>query len=191
MPYLRRRQPRHHYTYEDYLEFEKGSGSKHEFENGEIFAMAGGTKRHNALAFRVATAMASMHGRCTGFQSDQRIRIRNNVVDKAVYPDVSVVCGKIESDAADRDAIVNPILIVEVMSPSTEEYDRGDKWEAYQMIPSLEEYVLVSQGGPRIERYRRNAEGGWQYWDAHEGRIELTIGAVLDIAQLYRELPES
>jgi len=185
-----RRQPRHHYTYQDYLQFEKESGSKHEFENGEIHAMAGGTKRHNALAFRVGAALAEMQGQCTGFQSDQRIRVRNNVIDRAFYPDVSVVCGGIESDGDDQDAIVNPTLIVEVMSPTTEDYDRSDKWEAYQMIPSLKEYVLVTQQNPRIERYRRNADGGWQYWDAHEGTIELTTGAVLDIAALYRDLPE-
>jgi Uma2 family endonuclease len=189
MPYLNRR-PRHHHSYEDYLALEEASASKHEFENGEIVALAGASKRHNALAFRIAAAMASMPGGCTGFQSDQRVRIRNNLIDKAVYPDVSVVCGPIASDPADPDAITNPTAIVEVLSPGTEEYDRGDKWEAYQMLPSLQEYVLVSQDASRIERYRRREAGGWEYDSANEGAIVLKTGTALDLAQLYRDLPE-
>jgi Uma2 family endonuclease len=104
---------------------------------------------------------------------------------------VSLVRGAIEGDPADPsgDTITNPVLIVEVLSPSTEQVDRGDKWQHYQRLPSLQEYVLVSQSHARVERYRRLASGDWQYHSATEGSVELVSGAVLDLARLYADLP--
>ncbi|TMQ14517.1 MAG: Uma2 family endonuclease [Deltaproteobacteria bacterium] len=98
---------------------------------------------------------------------------------------------KIEGDPADAtgDTITNPTLIIEVLSPTTEQYDRGEKWEHFQRIPSLQEYVLVSQSKPRVERYRRLATGGWEYDVATEGTVQLVSGAVIDLAKLYADLP--
>jgi Uma2 family endonuclease len=144
---------RHRYTYEEYLAYERDSGLKHEYEDGEILAMPGDSRRHNALALRIGAALD--RGRKTGciaFQSDQKVRVL--ATGKATYPDVSLVCGAIEGDPADPSGatITNPNLVLEVLSPSTEEDDRGSKWRHYQLIPSLDEYVLVSQGPPRVEQ---------------------------------------
>jgi Uma2 family endonuclease len=188
---MARRPARHRYSYQEYLAYERDSGMKHEYDDGEIFAMAGGSRRHNALASRVSGALES--SRAPGgiaFQSDQRIRIL--ATGKATYPDVSMVCGPIEGDPADPNGatITNPTLIIEVLSPSTEQDDRGDKWQHYQLIPSLQEYVLVSQSHPRVERYRRLASGGWEYHDATESTVQLQSGAVLELARLYTQLPD-
>jgi Uma2 family endonuclease len=182
---------RHRYTYAEYLAYERDSRMKHGYDGGEIVAMAGGSPRHNALASRVSAAIEN--GRregCVAFQSDQRVRVV--ATGRATYPDASLVCGPIERDPVDPSGstITNPTLVVEVLSPSTEEDDRGAKWHHYQLIPSLREYVLVNQTHARIERYRRHATGGWEYDDITEGCIELLSGATLDLQRLYADLPE-
>jgi len=185
------RRVRHRYTYEEYLAYERDSGLKHEFEDGEIYAMAGGSRRHNALASRVSAALeAGRRAGCIAFQSDQKVRVL--ATGKATYPDASMVCGTIEGDPADPNgpAITNPSLIVEVLSVSTEEEDRGNKWQHYQRIPSLREYVLVSQTHARIERYRRLDSGAWEYRETVEGTVELESGATLDLTALYADLPD-
>jgi Uma2 family endonuclease len=182
--------PRTHFTYEEYLAFERDSGLKHEFDRGEIFATAGGSRRHNALALRVGAALdrARADG-CTAFQSDQRVRVL--ATGRATYPDVSMVCGSIEGDPADPSGptISNPTVVVEVLSPSTEQEDRGAKWHHYQQIPSLETYVLVSQDTPRIEVFRRQGGSGWTYEDYTGGSIEIR-GVTIQLAELYRGLPD-
>lgn len=184
------RRSRHRYTYAEYLAYERDSGLKHEFEDGEIYAMAGGSRRHNALASRISAALeAARAPGCVAFQSDQKVRVL--ATGKATYPDASMVCGKIEGDPAEPDGptITNPSLIVEVLSASTEEEDRGNKWQHYQRIPALQEYVLVSQSGPRVEVYRRLDSGGWEYRESTEGAVRLAGGATLDLAVLYADLP--
>jgi Uma2 family endonuclease len=181
---------RHHHTYEEYLVYERDSERKHEFDGGEIIAMAGGSRRHNALASRISAALES--GRadaCTAFQSDQRIRVL--ATGLATYPDASMTCGPIEGDPADRngETITNPILLIEVLSPSTESADRGYKWEQYQLIPSLQEYVLVSQTTPRVEIYRRLTSDRWEYFDIREGIVKLVSRPTLDLSALYAGLP--
>jgi Uma2 family endonuclease len=183
--------PRYRYSYEEYLVYERDSGMKHEYDGGEIFAMAGGSRRHNALALRVGSAVdATRRPGCVAFQSDQRVRIL--ATGRTTYPDVSMVCGPIEGDPADPQGatITNPVLIVEVLSPTTEQEDRGNKWQHYQRIPSLQEYVLVSQTAPRIERYRRLPSGDWEYHEATEGTLQLACGAAIDLVRLYADLPE-
>jgi Uma2 family endonuclease len=179
---------RHHYTYEEYLAYERDSDLKHEFDAGEILAMAGGSPRHSALASRISAAIENTRPPgCTAFQSDMRLRVL--ATGRATYPDVSMVCGAIELDAADGSGttITNPVLLVEVLSPSTEEVDRGIKWRDYQRIPSLQEYVLVSQDA-RVEVYRRVAEG-WEYRDVREGVVTLLSGPTLNLSVLYESLP--
>jgi Uma2 family endonuclease len=180
---------RHHYTYEEYLAYERDSELKHEFDAGEILAMAGGSPRHSALASRISAALENTRpSGCTAFQSDMRIRVL--ATGRATYPDASMVCGEIELDAADGSGttITNPTLLVEVLSPSTEEIDRGSKWRDYQLIPSLQEYVLVSQES-RVEIYRRIASGNWEYLDVRNGVVKLASGATLDLSILYKNLP--
>lgn len=183
--------PRHHYSYAEYVAYERDSGLKHEFEDGAIFGMAGGSRRHNALASRITAALelARKPG-CVAFQSDQKVRVL--ATGKATYPDASMVCGPIEGDPADPlgATITNPTLLVEVLSPSTEQEDRGNKWQHYQLVPSLQEYVLVSQADARVEVYRRLPSGTWEYVDVTAGTLQLSSGALIDLAKLYDALPD-
>lgn len=182
---------RHRYTYAEYLAYERDSGLKHEYDDGEILAMAGGSRRHNALALRVGAALDRVrHPGCHAFQSDQKVRVL--ATGRATYPDVTVVCGDIQGDSADLSGatITNPTLLVEILSPSTEHDDRGSKWLHYQQIPSLQEYVLVSQDANRVERYRRLPSGGWEYTEHSTGNVRVTTGAELDLSSLYDALPE-
>jgi Uma2 family endonuclease len=181
----------HRYTYDEYLAYERDSEMKHEYDGGEIIAMAGGSRRHNALALRIGAALeSSRQPGCTAFQSDQRIRVL--ATGRATYPDVSMVCGPIEGDPRDPTGatITNPTLIVEVLSPTTEHVDRGNKWQHYQLIPALQEYVLVSQSHARVEWYRRLPSDGCEYHDVTEGTVQLPSGVTLELAWLYAELPE-
>lgn len=180
---------RHRYTYDAYLAFERDSEMKHEFADGEICALAGGSLRHSALASRISAALESARpSDCIAFQSDMRLRVL--VTGRATYPDASMVGGPIQLDPADPGGttITNPSLLVEVLSPSTEEVDRGSKLEDYQRIPSLQEYVLVSQLS-RVEIYRRLSSGSWEYRDVREGVVTLASGATLDLSILYADLP--
>lgn len=182
--------PRHRYTYAEYLAYERDSELKHEYDSGEILAMAGGSRRHNALALRVGAALDAARERgCVAFQSDQKVRIL--ATGRATYPDATVVCGEIEGDPVDPQnaTITNPTLLVEVLSPSTEQEDRGSKWQHYQLIPSLQEYVIVSQDAARVERFRRLPGGSWEYTETTTGALELSTGAVLDLNRLYGGLP--
>lgn len=181
----------HRYSYEEYLALERDSGMKHEYDAGAIVAMTGGSRRHNALASRVSAALENARQpECVAFQSDQRVRVL--ATGRAMYPDASMVCGPIEGDPADPTdtTITNPVLIVEVLSLSTEQEDRGAKWQHYQMLPALQEYVLVSQSQPRIEHYRRLESGAWEYRDVTDGVVQLQSGAALDLEKLYAELPD-
>ena len=182
-------QSHHDYSFAEYLALERESEIKHEFDAGEILAMAGGTARHSALAVNIAFAL---HGTrpsgCTVFQSDMRVRVM--ATGRATYPDISMVCGAIEYDPEDatRTTITNPALIVEVLSVTTEKGDRGNKWMHYQRIASLQEYILVSQD-PGIEVYRRIPPGTWSYANIREGVVKLACGPTLDLSMLYAELP--
>jgi Uma2 family endonuclease len=182
-------QSHHDYTFADYLVLERDSDVKHEFDAGEILAMPSGTARHSALAVKVATALETTRpSGSTVFQSDMRIRIA--ATGRATYPDASMVCGPLEYDSGDaaQTTITNPLLIVEVLSVTTEKGDRGNKWLHYQRIPSLQEYVLVSQQ-PRIEIFRRTSSGRWEYSEVPEGSVTLAAGPTLDLATLYESLP--
>ncbi|MEA2165327.1 MAG: hypothetical protein QOK37_3454 [Thermoanaerobaculia bacterium] len=172
------------YTYAEYLGFEASSNVKHEFLAGQIYAMAGGTPEHAALAAAAITLLGPQlrGGDSRPYNSDLRVRTPTGLT---TYPDVTIVCGPREIDGIDPLAITNPTLIVEVLSRSTEEYDSGDKFEHYKTFPSLREYVLVSYRERSVE-VRSRGDDGWQTTVVHEGEIaELSIGARLDVRELY------
>ncbi|MFO7562460.1 MAG: Uma2 family endonuclease [Enhygromyxa sp.] len=156
-------------SYEDYLREEHKELQKHEWIDGEVFAMAGGTLEHARLQAAIARLLGNaLQGRpCVVLSSDARVRSRATNI--ATYTDVTVVCGKLETDSEDSDAATNPTVIVEVLSPSTEAYDRGTKADHYRQIPSLREYVLVSQDAARIEVFRRAEGGNWIFSVARAG----------------------
>lgn len=151
--------------------------------------MSGGTARHSALAARMIVALGntSVPG-CTVFTSGMRVRVV--ATGRATYPDVSMVCGPIEYDPEDaaRTTMTNPVLLVEVLSVTTEKGDRGNKWMHYQRIPSLQEYILVSQEA-RVEIFRRTSSGTWEYFEVREGSVRLACRPTLDLAVLYADLP--
>jgi Uma2 family endonuclease len=174
-------------TYSEYLASEQASPVKREYVHGQVFAFARGTIEHAALVSAIAGELGNaLRGRpCRVYSSDLRIRIV--AIDLATYPDASVVCGRLETAPDDPNAAINPTLLVEVLSESTEAYDRGAKAAHYRRIPSLKEYVLVAQDEPRIEVYRRNDRGGWELHEARSGaqlRLE-SVGVELDVDAVY------
>jgi Uma2 family endonuclease len=173
--------------YADYLAGESASPVKHEFIDGEVFAMAGGTIQHAALAAAVmGTLVAELRGKpCRAYSSDLRIRIVLGNV--STYPDISVVCGDVVPDSQDPHSATNPKLLVEVLSDSTEGYDRGAKFATYRRISSLEEYVMVSQHEPLIERYSRNTDGSWTLTEFGPGMTLAldAIGCMIAVDEVY------
>ena len=167
----------------EYLEWEERSGTRHEFYQGEIFAMAGASPRHNRIAGNIFARLHQLleGTKCEPFASDQRIRIEP--VDLSTYPDVSVVCDGLELSANDARAITNPRVIVEVLSKTTENYDRGPKFELYQHLDSLQEYLLVSQEDARVTQYVRNDDGTWRY------KLVVGLEVTLDIESINCRLP--
>lgn len=167
-------------TPDEYLAWEREQDERHEFHHGEVFAMAGGSPRHNWLATRFqATLMQAAGARCFTFNSDQRVVFDTG--KRYVYPDASVVCGPVELQAGTTDVLANPSVLVEVLSETTEAYDRGLKWEVYQRLASLTDYLLVAQREVRVEHFRRAPDRGW-FYTAHGAGEQLTLATGLDLA---------
>jgi Uma2 family endonuclease len=170
----------------EYLAWEREQPIRHEFFHGDVFAMAGGSPRHNALCSNVNAALhGALRGRgCLVFSSDQRIGVGSG--ERYVYPDVTAVCGTVVMEAGSGDVIANPTILVEVLSSSTEQYDRGLKWEGYQRLPSLSDYLLISQAEARIERFSRDEGGAWLYRSVSAGeKVTLRNGAELDVDAIF------
>ena len=176
-----------HYTYEQYAALEDESSIRHEYLDGEIYAMAGGSPDHAALAATViAWLRPQLPPACRVFTSDLRIRIP--ATGLSTYPDGAVVCGPSTRAADDRLAVTNPVLLVEVTSPSTEEYDRGEKLRHYTHLPSVREVLIVSHREPHLVVHRRE-ENHWTTDEARrdEGvRLE-AIAAKLAVDDVYRD----
>jgi Uma2 family endonuclease len=172
-------------TAAEYLAWEREQPEKHEYHHGEVFAMAGGSTRHNFLSSSMSGELrAALRGKCQVLSSDQRISA--NEGERYVYADVVVVCGTVQTEPGTRDVLANPSVIVEVLSQSTEGYDRGAKWDAYQRLPSLTDYVLVAQAVARIEHYRRQADGWWRYQRLEAGEsLTLSNGATVAVDAVF------
>ena len=175
-------------TYEEYLVAETASEVKHEYLRGEVWAMSGGTIEHAALAMAFGRVLGNaLLGRpCRVYSADARVRVL--ATDRSTYPDLSVVCGKVETAPDDRHAIVNPVVLVEVLSRDTEADDRGAKFAHYRHLASLHEYVLVAQDAPRIEVFRLDGD----HWSLYEYRagamVRLTsLNCQLSVDEIYRD----
>lgn len=162
-------------TAAEYLAMEETAEFKSEFVNGEIFAMAGASLSHNRVSKNLLMEIESRlkNGRCEAFASDQRVSI--SATGMYAYPDITIACGPLQTDPNSPSTITNPTVVIEVLSPSTENYDRGLKFRQYQQSPTLREYVLVFQDETRIERYNRKADNIW------EMRIFQGLSAVLEL----------
>ena len=175
---------------EEYLAAERQQPDKHEWYQGECFAMAGGTRWHNLLASRILTELVRhLDGKpCTPYMADLRLLIE--VHRHYVYPDVMVICN--EAAYLADDMAKDAEIVVEVLSAGTESYDRGQKFLHYQSVPSLREYVLVSQEIMQVEIYRRRQDGKWEYerlTRPEELLLFETVGCSVTLAVLYRGVP--
>jgi Uma2 family endonuclease len=181
-------QPKPRLTPEDYLAIERSADIKSEYFDGETFAMAGASEPHNLI---VANTLAEIRQHlknrpCKVYANDMRVKV--SLTGLFAYPDVVVVCGKTQFDDSHLDTLLNPTLIVEVLSDSTEAYDRGRKFEHYRKLESLAEYVLIAQHRPHVESYRRQSEQRWVLTesDGLDGSLRLdAIDCELALAEIY------
>lgn len=150
------------YSIEEYLQMENEALEKHEYYKGEIFAMSGAGNRHNIISVNIiASLYNALKGKsCQPFGSDMRIHIPENTL--FTYPDISIICGDIISPNVDENTATNPTVIIEILSPSTRNYDRGVKFMLYRAIPTLKEYILVEAESIHVEQFAINKEGLWQ-----------------------------
>lgn len=175
------------HTFAEYIALEEQSEAKHELIDGEIYAVARGTPEHGRLAARFCRLLGNaLEGKpCEVYSSDVRVRVRETGL--VTYPDVSVVCGRMEIDPENRNTVTNPIVLAEVLSDSTESYDRTIKLAHYRKLASLRDYLLVAQHEARIEHYRRNDDGTWTLRDVcPPDVVRLSIGAEISVADVYR-----
>lgn len=177
-----------HYTYQQYLEALSMSELRLEYYDGDIFAMAGGTPEHGMLAAGlIATLSRSLPANCRVMTSDVKVRVL--ATGLSTFPDVSVVCGSLERAPDDSNCITNPTLLVEVLSPSTEDYDRGEKLSHYKQLPSLGAVLLVSHSTPRITVIQRNGKS-WDVLEARDGELVVLARPSLSfaVAEIYASL---
>jgi Uma2 family endonuclease len=174
-------------SYDEYLAIERATDQRHEWLDGRTYAMAGGTLTHGALAAAIGGELRALALSCGGqvYSSDAKVRIL--ATGLATYPDASVVCGALQVDPADAHAMVNPAMLVEVLSAGTESYDRGEKFEHYRRIESLRDYVMVSQYKALLEVYSRGDDNLWTLREAGPGQsVPLTaLRGVLDTDRVY------
>lgn len=184
--------PLHRYTYQEYVWLEQESTTRHEFLDGEIFAMAGGTPEHAAMAAEVIRQLGDQlsGGPCRVFTSDLGVRVM--ATGLATYPDASVVCGPTERDPEKKTNVLNPKVLVEITSDGTEDYDRGEKLENYRRIPSLGNVVVISHREPRADVWFRASEAEpWSHTEIASGRVELAaIQCALDVDAVWRAARE-
>jgi Uma2 family endonuclease len=178
-------------TEDEYIARERLADTKHELVHGEVVAMAGGSPRHNAIAGNVAGALRALlkERRCLVFPGDQRVHVE--ATGLYTYPDVSVACDGLRFHPKYQDTLLNPCVIVEVLSDSTEAHDRGAKFAHYRTIPSLQEYVLVSQHEQEVDHYRRLDSGQWvltAYQGASASVALPALGCELPLAEVYDKL---
>ena len=180
-----------YYSVEDYLAMERASEIRNQYVDGEIFAMTGASLKHNVI---VANALASLHtqlrkGSCTVYPSDMRVKVVKTGL--YTYPDISVVCGKPQLEDDHVDTLLNPIALIEVLSPSTEKFDRGETFQNYRKMDSLQDFLLIAQHEPRIEHFSRTEAKKWDFTDASELDSSIKIPSIectLLLSDVYEKI---
>jgi Uma2 family endonuclease len=178
------------YTSEEYLALEEKAEFRSEYDNGEIVAMSGGSLNHAQITANLGRNIGNkISEKCTALTTDVKVRVES--YQKFYYPDVLIICDKPAFYQKRNDTITNPVLIVEVLSKSTEANDRGEKMLAYRTLESLREYILVSQHKAIVEQYTKNADGNW----IHKATIGLksivifeSVGVTLSLEEIYRKI---
>ncbi|MFM8479433.1 MAG: Uma2 family endonuclease [Planctomycetaceae bacterium] len=174
-----------------YLDLELRTGQRHEYFLGEVFAMVGGSPRHSLIAtnFSAEARQRLIPGPCVAYNSDLRIKVSSNGL--YTYPDATIICGELQLDSDIPDTVVNPTVLAEVLSDSTEHYDRGRKAMWYRSIPSLNALVLISQDRPHVECFTRQTTGGLLLTEATELTDTLVLkplGISIPLAEIYRNV---
>ena len=184
-------QPKSRYTPEEYLALERKADYRSEYFAGEIFAMSGASERHNLI---VASVVATLHAQfrnrpCKVYPSDMRVKV--SATGLYTYPDVVALCDEPQFDDDQKDTLLNPTVLIEVLSPSTEAYDRGGKFEHYRKLSSVTEYVLISQEKPHVEHYVRQPDNQWLLSEASglPDTIQLpSINCILALSEVYEKV---
>lgn len=191
-----RPQPLIHLTPDQYLSAERQSDTKSEYFDGEIFAMAGASREHNQISANLVRVLGNqlLDKPCSVYSSDMKVRI--DKARKYTYPDLVIACQTERFEDEHRDVLLNPVVILEILSDSTEAYDRGRKFLHYQLLDSLAVYLLVSQDAPRIEIFTRQQNNAWLYAEFHglDAVVEIeSIGCNLRLGDVYHkvDLPDS
>lgn len=182
------KQAKKHYTPEEYLALEETAEERSEYYRGEIFAMGGGTANHNRIAGNTYSSLNSAlkDKKCEAFISDMRVWIKTH--ELFTYPDIFVVCGKPEFYEGRKDTVLNPLVIFEVLSNSTKNYDRGEKFLFYRSIPTLKEYILIDQYQIHIEHFSKQESRKWVLADYNDlnGALSLPeIGFQISVKEIY------
>ena len=183
--------PRTYLTPEEYLAKERKAEYKSEYSGGEIFAMSGATRAHNLIAGNVSreTGNQLRDRPCEVYQSDMRVKV--SPTGLYAYPDVEVVCDQPQFEDAEVDTLLNPTVLFEVLSESTEDYDRGKKFEHYRTLESLQEYVLVAQEKCHVEQFTRQPDGRWILWETNDPEAVLELGSIgceLKLSEIYAKV---
>ena len=176
---------------EQYLEMERAAEIKHEYYNGEVFTMSGASLNHNIVVSSVNTiVLPKLKGKsCNMFGSDLRIHVPINSL--YTYPDFSIICGKVELTDGIKDTITNPSVIIEVLSKSTKDYDRGTKFFLYRSIKTLKEYILIDSTSVMVEKYTRQENNSWiltEFKEIHENFYIQTISLTLHLKDIYEDV---
>ena len=181
------------WTQDEYLELERASRERHEFYRGEIFAMSGASRQESTIVLNIGALLwNALRGRpCSVFVSDMRLRVEPSGL--YTYPDVVALCGPAQFDPEHQDTLRSPRVIFEVLSDSTESYDRGKKFELYRTLPSLAEMVLVSQKEPLIEHFGRQDDGTWVLRERRAGQqvVLPSLGCQLSVDEVYLSVFET
>ena len=184
-------QPRRHWTPADYLAFERSHPDKHEFVDGQIVLQAGGSRNHALIGTNVTSSLHQQLRQrpCMVYGSDMRVVIPQ--ARRYVYPDITVLCGAASFEDALDDSLTNPTLIIEILSPSTERYDRGKKFQAYQTLDSFQEYLLIAQDATMIEHFVRRSDKLWTFdviTDANAVITLTSIDCTLRVEDIYEKI---
>jgi Uma2 family endonuclease len=184
--------PKYNYiSPEQYLEMERTAEEKHEYYKGEVYAMSGASPAHNDIAYNISRLVAPfLHGKgCKLYGSDFRIHIPENIL--FTYPDFSIVCGKAETTDIYTDNLTNPTVIIEILSQSTKDYDRGTKFSLYRSIKTLNEYILIDSTSISIELFIRQEDKSWkltEFKNLSENFLISTIGLTLYLKDIYDDV---
>jgi Uma2 family endonuclease len=184
-------QEQQHISPAEYLAGERTADVRHEYFAGEVFAMAGASREHNQIATNIVRVLANqlLEKHCSVFASDMKVKI--NKKEQYTYPDIVVACEQEEYEDELHDVLLNPVVIIEILSDSTEAYDRGDTFSHYQNIPSLTEYILVSQSSCKTERFTRQPNHSWLY-TIYQQQEDILCLEIIDcellLAEVYRKV---